>query len=450
MHTRRAAALARRCSQRMSRERDRVRARRGSGPCLAAPTRVLHDEFFVTRTDADPAPRHERANLWIICAAQFLTLGGMTAVLPLIPLYLQQIGVTDRATLKYWTGAIGSAPFAVAVFATPLWGALADRVGYKPMVVRSVFGIALATIGMGFSNTPLALLGWRGVQGAVSGVFPAAVALVSALTPEARLSRSLAMLQSARAAGALCGPLIGGVLADLIGIRGLFFGVGAIAAVTGVLCSLIIAEPARPGRHTGDAAAASIGWRALLRARPLLGMLVLLVLFQASIMCSWPTLALFVEHLGVAPDAVATTTGVLIFTAGLPAALTATMWARLGQRVGIHRAVIASLILTGLANLAIGVSGRLALVFGLRAIAGLSMAGVVPLAFEWMNGQTPPGARGRVAGLGSTAMMGGNVIGPLAGGWLAVHAGIGATFWAPGIMLAAVGTVMASGALRRR
>jgi DHA1 family multidrug resistance protein-like MFS transporter len=157
----------------------------------------------------DRAPRQERLNLWATCAAQFLTLAGMTAVLPLIPLYLQHIGVTDRATLKYWTGAIGAAPFAVAVFATPLWGALADRLGYKPMVVRSVFGIAISTAGMGFSGTPLALLLWRGVQGAVSGVFPAAVALVSALTPDQRVGRSLALLQSARAGGALCGPLFG-------------------------------------------------------------------------------------------------------------------------------------------------------------------------------------------------------------------------------------------------
>lgn len=400
----------------------------------------------MTRSET-ATPRHERANLWIICAAQFLTLGGMTAVLPLIPLYLQQIGVTDRAALKYWTGAIGSAPFAVAVFATPLWGALADRFGHKPMVVRSVFGIALATTGMGFAATPLALLGWRGVQGAVSGVFPAAVALVSALTPEARLSRSLAMLQTARAAGALCGPLVGGVLADLIGIRWLCFAVGAVAAVTGVLCSLVITEPRRGAEHAG--ASGMLAWRDLLRARALLGTLALLVLFQAAIMCSWPTLALFVEHLGVAREAVATTTGVLVFAAGLPAMLTATTWARIGGRVGIRRALLASLVATGLANIAVGSSERLPLIFALRALAGLSMAGFVPLAFEWMNAQTPPGARGRMAGLGSTAMMGGNVIGPLIGGWLAVHVGIAATFWVPGAVLATVGAAMTVSNLRR-
>ena len=173
-------------------------------------------------------PVHERMNLAAICAAQFLTLAGMTAVLPLLPLYLQQIGITDRDALRYWTGILGSAPFAVAVFSTPFWGALADRVGHKPMVVRSVLGIAVTVFGMGVAGSPFALLGWRAVQGAVSGVFPAAVALVSSLTPAERVGQALAILQSARAAGGLSGPLIGGFLADRVGIRGLFFGVGAI------------------------------------------------------------------------------------------------------------------------------------------------------------------------------------------------------------------------------
>jgi hypothetical protein len=77
-------------------------------------------------------------------------------------------------------------------------------------------------------------------------------------------------------------------------------------------------------------------------------------------------------------------------------------------------ALVASLIATGLANIAVGSSARLAPVFVLRALAGLAMAGFVPLAFEWMNGQTPP-ARRPMAGLGSTAMMGATLQ-PLIGG----------------------------------
>ena len=103
-----------------------------------------------------------------------------------------------------------------------------------------------------------------------------------------------------------------------------------------------------------------------------------------------------------------------------------------------------------MASLAVGATSRLAVVFALRVLSGLSMAGFIPLAFEWINGRTPAGSRGRMAGLGSTAMMGGNVVGPLVGGWLAVHVGLAATFWAPGVVLTCVGTAMAARELQRR
>jgi len=397
-------------------------------------------------------PRTERANLWVVCAAQFLTLAGMTAILPLIPLYLQDIGVVERDAVRYWTGILGSAPFIVAVFATPVWGAFADRFGHKPMVVRSVFGIAIATVGMGFASSPLALLGWRGLQGAVSGVFPAAVALLSSSTPPPRVGRALAILQSARAAGSLCGPLIGGVLADLLGMRLLFFGVGTLATLTAVLCTLVLHEPARAGG--ADSAAASrreVRQRDLLADRPTLAMLTLLVLFQVMIMASWPSLALFVEKLGVSRDAVATTTGLVIFVAGVPAMFISTAWARLGTKFGVERMMLTSLILSGLSYAAVGFfAHRVEVLFGLRLISGVSLAGFVPLSFHWMGMRAPENARGRMAGLASTAMMVGNVIGPLLGGWLAVHLELAATFYVPGTALALIGIAFAAVSAVRR
>lgn len=387
-----------------------------------------------------PISSRERANLWVISAAQFLTLAGMTAILPLLPLYLEQIGVADHAAVKYWTGALGSAPFAVAVFATPVWGALSDRFGYKAMVVRSVAGIAIATVGMGLSHTPGELLLWRGVQGAVSGVFPAAVALLSALTPEERVGRALAVLQSSRAAGGLCGPLIGGVLADVIGIHGLFYAVGILAAATTVLCALVIEHEPVSAVHATAARAPAAGWRSLLADRGTLGMLVLIVAFQVTVMTSWPTLALFVQKFDVSEGAIATTTGFLIFASGLPALLTATTWARLGARHGLVSIIALSLAGTGIFNLCIGLfASNIPTVFALRALTGLSLAGFIPLSFEWIAARAPTGARGRMAGLGSTAMMIGNVIGPALGSWLAVHVGLAATFYAPGAALAAIG-----------
>lgn len=391
------------------------------------------------------SPRTERLNLWIVCAAQFLTLAGMTAILPLLPLYLQDIGVTDRDAVRYWTGVLGSAPFIVAVFATPVWGTFADRVGHKPMVVRSVFGIALATTGMGFANSALALLGWRALQGAVSGVFPAAVALLSASTPPARVGRALAMLQSARAAGSLSGPLIGGVIADLVGMRALFFGVGALAATAGLVCAMVLEEPRREAAAAHASHASRIRLAQLVRDRGTLALLALVVLFQVMIMASWPTLALFVEKLGVPRDAVATTTGSVIFVAGVPAMFISTAWARLGGRHGVERVMLLSLVLSGLAYAAVGfLARRVEVLFVLRLLSGVSVAGFIPLVFQLIDSRAPESARGRMAGLGSTAMMIGNVIGPLLGGWLAVHLDLAATFWVPGLAIAAVGIAFAA------
>jgi DHA1 family multidrug resistance protein-like MFS transporter len=368
----------------------------------------------------------------------------MTAILPLIPLYLQHIGVTERDAVRYWTGVLGSAPFIVAVFATPIWGSFADKVGHKPMVVRSVFGIAIATVGMGFATTPLTLLGWRALQGAVSGVFPAAVALLSSSTPAARVGRSLAILQSARAAGSLCGPLIGGVLADLLGMRLLFFGVGALATVTAVLCAFVLHEPSDDAAKSGSGAAPVSQWD-LLADRSTLGMLVLLVLFQVMIMASWPSLALFVEKIGVPRDSVATTTGMVIFVAGVPAMFISTAWARLGTRFGVEPMMLLSLILSGTSYAAVGwLVHRVETLFVLRLLSGVSLAGFVPLSFHWLGMRAPESARGRMAGLASTAMMVGNVIGPLLGGWLAVHLDLAATFYVPGAALAVIGLAFAA------
>ena len=384
-----------------------------------------------------PPSRRERANLWTVSAAQFLTLAGMTAVLPLVPLYLRQLGVTDPDEVKRWAGLLGSAPFMVAVVATPIWGSWADRFGYKPMVVRAVGGIAVATVGMGLASSPFELLLWRCLQGAVSGVFPAAVALISALTPAERLGESLAVLQSARSAGGLSGPLLGGVLNDLIGIRALFVAVGGLAALTTVACWWWIDEGPRPPAHAAGEPPVRLGL--LLRQPRVLGMFALLVLFQASGMAWWPTLALFVEHLGVSGHAIGTVTGLLVFTGGLPAMLMAPTMARLARRVGVMALLAGSLLGSGLANVGLGWAASLPTAFVMRVLAGVSLAGFVPLAFEWLNGQVPSAARGRMAGAASTAMLLGNVLGPPLGAWVGVRLGIGATFWVPGVACALAG-----------
>src|ERR1700730_12827909 len=120
---------------------------------------------------------------WIAAATQFFTLIGFGLGLPFLPMYVQALGVTDRAQVAIWSGVVsGSAALTMAVLA-PVWGVLADRYGRKPMLVRSMLGGAVVIGAMGFVGDVWQLLAVRLVQGAVTGSQAAAAALVAAATP---------------------------------------------------------------------------------------------------------------------------------------------------------------------------------------------------------------------------------------------------------------------------
>ena len=89
-----------------------------------------------------PSALNWRKNLFAVTAASFIGFTGFTLVMPFLPLYLQQLGVSDVGEIVLWSGlSLGVTPAVTALMA-PLWGRLADRVGRKIMecadgIVRS-------------------------------------------------------------------------------------------------------------------------------------------------------------------------------------------------------------------------------------------------------------------------------------------------------------------------
>src|SRR3954469_21222030 len=105
---------------------------------------------------------------WIAGAPPFGRMIGFGLSMPFIPLYVQALGVHDRAEVALWSGVLaGSAALALA-FMAPIWGALADRYGRKAMLVRSMLGGAVVIALMGFVEDVWQLLGLRLIQGAVT------------------------------------------------------------------------------------------------------------------------------------------------------------------------------------------------------------------------------------------------------------------------------------------
>jgi MFS family permease len=162
--------------------------------------------------DADPW----RRNLVICVFGSFTTIVAMTLLLPFLPLYVEQLGVTDQAAIAEWSGAAYGATFFSAALTAPLWGRLADRYGRKLMLIRASLGMAIAMSLIGMAHNIYELVGLRLLAGLLGGYSSGSAILVAAQTPKAPSGWALGILASGVMAGNLVGPLAIGAIFNLL------------------------------------------------------------------------------------------------------------------------------------------------------------------------------------------------------------------------------------------
>src|ERR1051326_2765468 len=191
---------------------------------------MTRERSKVESGDLTPSP-HWKNNLFILSAAQFISMVGMSFFLPFIPLYLAELGVSEPGSTARWSGVLFGSGFLVVSFVAPLWGYMADRLGRKLMVVRAMGTGALILFLTAAVHTPYQLLVLRLIHGCFSGFACASIALIAAESPAGSLGFGMGVFQSSLTAGFIIGPFLGGVLQDFFGIRRTIVGGGFILLV---------------------------------------------------------------------------------------------------------------------------------------------------------------------------------------------------------------------------
>ncbi|WP_369071102.1 MFS transporter, partial [Burkholderia gladioli] len=170
----------------------------------------------------DDGHAHWRRNLAVCVFGSFTTIVSMTLLLPFLPLYVEQLGVHEPAAIVQWSGIAYGATFFTAALTAPLWGRLADRYGRKLMLIRASLGMTIVMSLMGIAHDVWQLVALRLAVGLLGGYASGSTVLVATQTPKARCGWALGLLSSGIMAGNIAGPLIGGWLPSLIGIRATF------------------------------------------------------------------------------------------------------------------------------------------------------------------------------------------------------------------------------------
>ena len=172
--------------------------------------------------------RHWRRNLVVCLLGSFTTIVAMTLLLPFLPLYVEELGAKSHAAIVQWSGIAYGATFFAAALVAPLWGRLGDRYGRKVMLVRASFGMAICMSLTGMVQSVWQLVLLRLLIGFAGGYSSGSTILVAMQTPKERSGWALGTLAAGIMAGNLVGPLIGGGLPPLIGIRATFLLAGGV------------------------------------------------------------------------------------------------------------------------------------------------------------------------------------------------------------------------------
>lgn len=375
----------------------------------------------------NPAGTGWRRNLYVIWLAEFVAIVGFSAALPFLPYYVQELGVTAPGQVEIWSGMLHAAHAVTMGIMGPVWGSLGDRIGRKLMVTRAMFGGAVFLGAMGFVSSVQQLLILRILQGAVTGTVGAATALVAAGTPEGQRTRALGMLQMGVFLGASFGPILGGVVADVWGYRAPFWVTGALLAIGGVLVAVLVRE------IQGEASKGEVGSfqgnvRTVLRSAGIVPAFGVRLLVRTAYRMASLVLPLFVQVLVPADARVSSLVGLVASVKMAGSAISSVVMGRLGERVGLRRVLLVSIVGCAVSYSLQGVARSFQQLLVLQALAGLAMGGILTSLTAILSRCAPDGRQGTVFGLDGSVMSAANAVGPMLGGMIAATWGVRAPF----------------------
>src|SRR5262245_11248647 len=289
-----------------------------------------------------------RKTLYIMFVVQLVAAIGFSTIFPFFPLYVKSLGTYTNLSLEFWAGAVFSSQAITMMFASPIWGSMADRYGRKMMVSRAAFGGAFIILLMGFVGSAEELTFLRAIQGFISGTVPASNALVAAAVPKERSGFAMGMMQMGQWSGIAIGPLIGGFIADIWGFRSAFVVTAILLCLSGLLVTWGVEENFKPKAQTRKSSPFVRQWLEILFA-PTVGLIYLARLLSwLSRTMLIPIIPLFVVSLMPESDRVSTFTGLVVGVAAATGTASAVYLGRLGDRIGHRQILIASALMGGL------------------------------------------------------------------------------------------------------
>ncbi len=374
-----------------------------------------------------------RVVLAVLTCSTVLMSASYTMLIPFLPMYLiQELGV-DSGNVNWWSSIIFAVSFLISGIFAPIWGAMADRGSRKLMAVRAAACLSITYFLGSIVQSPMQLFWVRVVQGLSAGLWPAQLAIATSVIPHKKIGMCMGLLQAGLTAGGVLGPLMGGFLAEVFGMRMTFQIASISLGIITLALIFLIKEPPRvkPAQKSADAPA---------RVTPLHNPIILRMLFaagviQMSVLMVQPVLPLYIAELQGSMDRIVFISGVVFSVVGVSGVIASPPWGMLGQGWGYRPVLYLAIFTSGIFGVVQAIPQDLTWFTVWRFIGGLTFAGIFPAINAILTQSSDPQDRGKVFAYSYSVQQFGSVIGPVLGGALA-------TWTSNQITLAAAGAVL--------
>jgi DHA1 family multidrug resistance protein-like MFS transporter len=358
-----------------------------------------------------------RRNLFAVTAASFIGFTGFTLVMPFLPFFIRQLGVSDVGEIALWTGAILGVTPALTALMSPFWGRLADRYGRRIMVARSLVACAVAMGLMAFVTRPWHVFGLRAALGFFTGYGGLTLSMAAESAPRDRMAAAIGTVQTAQRLGPAVGPVVGGLLAGAVGLRGSFL-VTAGLYTCALLLVLLVYEEQPLERGGSPDQAGRVSFRSVLAFENFLLLLGVVFGIQFVDRSIGPILPLYLEELGVTGPSAPVAAGLMFSATALTASLGHHFCGRLLTRFSARVVISAAAAGAGLATALIGVGGGFWWLMGSMGLFGYAIGTASTAAYTAAGAVIPAGSHGTGFGVLSSAGLTGLAVSPVVAGSL--------------------------------
>lgn len=373
-----------------------------------------------------------KRTVYISLVCVFCTAFGVSQLAPILPLYFHDLGVQTPEAMSLWSGLATGATYIIVCLAAPFWGCVADKKGRKITLIRSSFGMALCNILIAFQTTPEGVVLIRLVQGLVSGFYSASITLIASESPIERTGWALGLLASANLAGSLIGPLLGGYIADTVGIRNDFIIVGTLMGLAGVLATIFIHENYVPQPNPEK-----LSIRKLKEQIPEFNSIVALCvasfIYAICIMSLQPVISVYIK--GIVPsdtENLAFIAGAVFSAMGIAQLMSSSPLGKLVDKIGPRKVLVVSLIYVGILNIPQAYVSDVYQLAIIRFLQGFGLGGMLPALNTYLSSKTPREFTGQVFSYNQSCLFFGYFLGSVGGASLMAWLGFTTLFWVSG------------------